>query len=403
MITKNTRKTTDKLLDIFPLPYLEDAPLPIIAFKPDTSIIFVNKMFGKVSGYSSAELIGRKIPYPWWKQEALEESEKDFYKTMDGSADLGKVTEHIFRTKQGGLIYVITVTVAIMRDGKVYYYSTHWNDITAQKKAEETLKQARKELELRVQERTSKLMSLNTKLSRQIRRRRKVEGELIKSREQLRAFSTYLQSIREDERTAIAREIHDELGQSLTALKLQSAWIQMHLPSGHEDLQNKIQMVLEIIDSTIDTVKHLSSKLRPSSLDDLGITAAIEWQAKRFEDETGITCDIHSNLDEIGLKDVQNTGIFRIFQEALTNIARHAIATKVKVSLAKKNDKIIMVIEDDGVGISSKQIYNRKSLGILGMRERANYLEGNLIIKNRKGHGTVVILTIPLYLEEEKQ
>ena len=318
MITKNTRKTTDKLLDIFPLPYLEDAPLPIIAFKPDTSIIFVNKMFGKVSGYSSAELIGRKIPYPWWKQEALEESEKDFYKTMDGSADLGKVTEHIFRTKQGGLIYVITVTVAIMRDGKVYYYSTHWNDITAQKKAEETLKQARKELELRVQERTSKLMSLNTKLSRQIRRRRKVEGELIKSREQLRAFSTYLQSIREDERTAIAREIHDELGQSLTALKLQSAWIQMHLPSGHEDLQNKIQMVLEIIDSTIDTVKHLSSKLRPSSLDDLGITAAIEWQAKRFEDETGITCDIHSNLDEIGLKDVQNTGIFRIFQEALT-------------------------------------------------------------------------------------
>lgn len=100
---------------------------------------------------------------------------------------------------------------------------------------------------------------------------------------------------------------------------------------------------------------------------------------------------------------MQNTGIFRIFQEALTNIARHAIATKVKVSLAKKNDKIIMVIEDDGIGISSEQIYNRKSLGILGMRERANYLKGNLIIKNRKGHGTVVTLTIPLYLEEEKQ
>lgn len=247
MITQNARNSPSKLIDIHPLPYLQDAPLPIFAFKPDTSIVFINKMFEKVTGYSSTELIGRRIPYPWWKQEALEESEKDFYRTINGNDDTEKETEHIFQTKNRGLINVIAVTVAVMRDGRVVYYSTHWNDITTQKKAEETLKQARKELELRVQERTSKLMSLNTKLSRQIRRRRKVERELIKSREQLRAFSTYLQSIREDERTAIAREIHDELGQSLTALKLQSAWIQMHLPSGHEDLQNKIQMVLRLL------------------------------------------------------------------------------------------------------------------------------------------------------------
>jgi len=397
----NEIQITHELKD---LDLLINAPLPIMAFKPDTSIIFVNASFKKVSGFSSAELIGRKTPYPWWKQKVLQETAEYFYRTINDSAYQGKEQESLFQSKNGELLYVITTTIPVMDTGEVgCYYTTHWHDITAQKKAEETLKQARDELELRVQERTSILTALNKKLSLQIRKRRKAEKELIKSREQLRAFSTYLQSIREEERTTISREIHDELGQSLTALKLQSAWIQKHLTPEHEHLRNKIHMVLELIDSTIYTVKHLSAKLRPSSLDDLGITAAIEWQAKKYEDDTGIKCVIHSSLDEISLENVQNTAIFRIFQETLTNITRHAIATKVNVFLSKKNNKIILVVEDDGIGISSEQIYSRKSLGILGMRERANSLNGKLDIKKRRAHGTSVILTIPLISKENKQ
>jgi PAS domain S-box-containing protein len=382
---------------------LKTAPLPIMAFNPDTSIIFVNDSFENVSGFSFDELIGRRIPYPWWRDEVSQKTTKIFRRLVKEGIYQWKEQEFVFRAKNGRLINVIATTVAVVSNGKIIHYTTHWNDITAQKNAEERVKQARDELELGVQERTSKLMALNTRLSMQIRRRRKVEKELIKSREQLRAFSTYLQSIREEERTTIAREIHDELGQSLTALKMQSAWIQKHLTPKHEHLHSKIEVLLEIIDSMIYTVKHISAQLRPSSLDDLGITAAIEWQGKKFEDDTGIKCDIHSNLNEIGLKNVQNTAIFRIFQEALTNIARHASATKVKVLLNSRNDKIILVVEDNGVGISSEQIYDRKSLGILGMRERANSLNGKLDIKNIRGHGTIVTLTIPLVFKEQNK
>lgn len=382
---------------------LKTAPLPIMAFTPDTSIIFVNESFENVSGFSFSELIGRRVPYPWWRDEVLQETTEIFRRLINEGTYRWKEQEFVFRAKNGGLFYVIATTVAVVRNGEIIHYTTHWNDITAQKNAEERVKQARDELELRVQERTSKLMALNTRLSMQIRRRRKVEKELIKSREQLRAFSAYLQSVREEERTTIAREIHDELGQSLTALKMQSAWIQKHLTPKHEHLCSKIEMVLEIIDSMIYTVKHISARLRPSSLDDLGITAAIEWQGKKFEDDTGIKCDIHSSLNEIGLKNVQNTAIFRIYQEALTNIARHASATRVKVLLNERNNKIILVVEDNGVGISSEQIYDRKSLGILGMRERANSLNGKLDIKNRRAHGTIVTLTIPLIFEEQNE
>jgi signal transduction histidine kinase len=309
--------------------------------------------------------------------------------------------DECFRARDGSLFWVETNTSAIMEDGRVDFYACGWQDITAKKKAEESLKQARDEMELRVIERTTDLMAANRKLQRQIAKRKKAEKELINSREQLRNLSSHLQSIREKERKNLAREIHDELGQSLTALNLNSSWLLDHLPPEHEQLRGKVKVMLEIIDSTITKVKRLSTELRPGLLDDLGIIAAIEWQSKKFQETTGIRCSIRSPFPEIDLDKERSTAIFRIFQETLTNVARHASATMVRVQLREKSKKLILKVEDNGIGITEEQIAAQRSLGLLGIRERVRSLRGELKIKGIPALGTTVIVSIPLDTKEK--
>jgi signal transduction histidine kinase len=245
------------------------------------------------------------------------------------------------------------------------------------------------------------LKSAYISLQQQIAIREKSEGELVKSREQLRDFSAHLQSIREEERAVIAREIHDELGQALTALSLDMSWLYSRLPDDQELLLEKLKSMSGIIDSTVKTVKRISAELRPNLLDDLGIVAALEWQVNKFQDNTGIKCEIQSNPSEINLNKKQSTAIFRIFQEALTNIARHANATRLKASLNQINHKIELKVKDNGIGITKEQISAYESLGLLGMRERAYSLGGDLNIKGIKGKGTTVTVTVPLELESK--
>jgi signal transduction histidine kinase len=250
-------------------------------------------------------------------------------------------------------------------------------------------------LESIIDGRVNKLVKANARLRKQIGKRIQVEKELLKSREQLRELSSHLQFIREEERKTVAREIHDELGQALTALKYDSSWLIDRLSEGQEDLQEKIKSMMEIIDSTIQRVKRISSELRPGILDDLGIVDAIEWQAHRFRDATGISCDFYSDINGLILDPSQSTTVFRIFQEALTNVARHAEATKVDVLLAEENNKVILRVRDNGKGIEENQISDHKSLGLLGMKERAFSCKGDLKIRGFRGHGTVVTLSIP--------
>jgi signal transduction histidine kinase len=222
------------------------------------------------------------------------------------------------------------------------------------------------------------------------------ETNLRHSNEQLRALTAYLQHVREEERTRIARQVHDELGQALTGLKLDLSWLAGHLPRGSQTLQQKAQALSACIDTTIQTVRRISTDLRPGILDDLGLVAAIEWQAQDFELRTGIRCVTTTMEIETMWNQDFSTTFFRIFQETLTNIIHHADASRVEVTLTVVADQLVLVIRDNGRGISEAQIASPKSIGLLGMRERASLLAGEVIFAGTPGQGTIVTVRIPL-------
>ena len=230
---------------------------------------------------------------------------------------------------------------------------------------------------------------------RDITERKHSEEELKNSREKLRNLTAHLNSVREEERKLIAREIHDELAQALTALKMGLVWIDNKLPEKKEPLSEKIKSMTNLIDMTIYSVRRISSELRPGLLDDLGLQAAIEWQAKEFGDRTGITCKVTFNSDTNNLDQERSTAIFRIFQETLTNVARHAEATEVRASLEETPDMLIMKVKDNGAGITEEAILNSKSFGIIGMQERTLLLGGNIKLKGVHNKGTTVTVRIP--------
>jgi two-component system sensor histidine kinase UhpB len=228
---------------------------------------------------------------------------------------------------------------------------------------------------------------------------RLAEQELKKSREQLRDLSLHLQSIIEDGRKQLAREIHDELGQFLTALKMDLAWLSKRLPKDHKDqelLLDKTKSMSTLIEKTMKYVQRLSSELRPGLLDDLGLVPAMEWQAQEFEKRAKIRCEMSLDSEEIDLDQDLSTVIFRIYQEALTNVARHAQATKVKVSLREKNGTLTLKIKDNGKGITKDKIYAPESLGMIGMRERISPWQGQVRITGTKDKGTTLTVTLPL-------
>jgi signal transduction histidine kinase len=227
------------------------------------------------------------------------------------------------------------------------------------------------------------------------RDRRRAEEQLRQSHEQLRALSLYLQHVREEERIRIAREVHDELGQALTGLKLQLTWLSTRLSVKLKPLRERTKIMAQCIDETIQTVRRIATELRPGVLDSAGLIAALDWQAQQFEKQTGIQCRVRSTVRETLLDRDLNTAFFRIFQETLTNIIRHAHATKVDVRFVSTTGSLVLVVKDDGRGISETEIHNTKSLGLLGMRERAALLGGELRLRGQPGKGTTVTVSIP--------
>lgn len=225
---------------------------------------------------------------------------------------------------------------------------------------------------------------------------KQVQQELEQSRQQLRDLAAYLQSAREEERTRIAREIHDEFGQVLTALKMDVTWMRQRLPEGQPDLEGKMQDMIDLIDETVQMVRRIATELRPGLLDDLGLVAAIEWQAQEFTKRSGVPCTLNVEAPEVPLDRELTTALFRIFQETLTNVARHAQATRVTVTLAQRESSLVLIVEDDGKGISSEEIEGRESLGLVGMRERALGLGGSLTLEGTPNEGTTVTVRIPL-------
>jgi PAS domain S-box-containing protein len=328
-------------------------PISIIRLS-DGIFMDVNESFTRVTGYSREEIVGRPYyssnPDVWIDQ-------KDRVRLVAALKGTGEVhgVETQFRGKDGQMVYGLISARALEISGDPCIVGIV-HDITEQKLVEEALK---------------------------------------RSRERLRALSARIQSVREEERTNISREIHDDLGQQLTGLKLDLGWMMRHLKPDQAALKEKAQAMGGLIDQTVRTVRRISTELRPRILDDFGLVAALEWQAEEFTKKTGISCLFQSPGRQPKLKPDLSIAVFRIFQETLTNVVRHSGATKVEASLKKDAKDLVLTIRDNGQGISDEEIVRSKSLGLVGMRERALIFGGTIEIKGKKGKGTTVILRLP--------
>jgi signal transduction histidine kinase len=230
--------------------------------------------------------------------------------------------------------------------------------------------------------------------------RKQAEEALKNSHAQLRAFSGRLQSVREKEATRIAREIHDELGQTLTGLKMLLRRAERKL----EELQSSpvvnslldtLVSATELVDGTTASIQAIAADLRPGVLDKLGLGAALHYEGRRLQERTGMVCQVHLPETELNLSGDVATALFRIFQECLTNITRHAHATKVEAALKLEDGWVTLRVQDNGRGITEAEIANHKSLGLLGMKERTSLLGGEIVFRRGPQGGTSVIARIP--------
>jgi PAS domain S-box-containing protein len=287
--------------------------------------------------------------------------------------------------------------------GEILRWVGTTTDIHDQKEARAVLEQSQIRLAEAVRLRTEDLLNANTALREEIEERKHVEKALRASREKLRRLSAHLQSARESERAAVAREIHDELGATLTAAKMDLSWFAKTLKDGQLPRADKLSEAVELVDSAIQTVKRIATELRPSILDHLGLWPALQWQLQEFELNFGIPCQIDPAPIGVVLETDAQTAVFRIFQEALTNIARHARATRVHVDLRPERNGILVRISDDGIGLPPGKLMEPKACGIQGMRERARTFGGDVRFEQTEGGGTTVLVKFPARFKVPKR
>ncbi|HMH22837.1 MAG TPA: PAS domain S-box protein [Puia sp.] len=319
-------------------------------------IRYVNDNFCQISKYGAEELIGHnhRIIGSGYHSPA-------FIKHMWATISKGKVWKGEFRNKaKDGSIYWVDMTIIpfLNENKQPYEYLALDTDITERKKAGELLQE---------------------------------------SYQEIRQLASHLQEIREEERSDIAREIHDELGQQLTGLKMDLSWIgKREILEQDPEISQKVVGIMDLLDTTIKTVRRIATDLRPSILDDLGLIAAIEWQSQEFQKRSGIGTEFISAMDEFKYSSIMAIGLFRICQESLTNVARHSGATNVCITLFEDNGYILLKIEDNGKGFEVQRGKDKKTLGLLGMRERALMMGGDFTIDSQPGKGTILTVIIPL-------
>lgn len=234
---------------------------------------------------------------------------------------------------------------------------------------------------------------VNTK--RELTIHRRSELNLRMSQERLRNLSAHILSVRENEAARIARDIHDELGQSLTAIKFDVSWLARQLPDAQNGATQKIATINDMIDSMMTAGERISSQLRPTVLDDLGLAAALEWEVEQFQNRVGIECELIIRPEKLGATEKHATAIYRITQEALTNVARHARASKVEIELWSNPNNFSLKIVDNGVGMTEGRRLDPESFGLLGIKERVHQFGGTLDIISSEGAGTKVHVILP--------
>jgi PAS domain S-box-containing protein len=355
--------------------------------------------------FTDKEIFGRRVEEVFPHDSAGELIELKRRVLESGRGDRRNVTA-IIRDER----HVFDVTVEPLRDqqDQVVGLTVATLDITGRKRTEDELSRYREHLEEMVKERTRELEHSNAELKKEITERtqaeealRQAEQDLRKSHEQMRSLSAYLQDTIEKERTHIAREMHDELGQILTAVTMDISWIRKKY-AGYQPLIKMVNGLSGLIDMATETVHKITAELRPSMLDNIGLKAAIGWQTREFSRRMSAKCRTYITGRNVNLSKSAETAVFRIFQEALTNIARHANAQEVFIRLVVKNRDVVLTVRDDGKGITEQHLSGMKSFGIMGMRERANHIGGTLTIEGIGNRGTTVMLSVPLIEEDKK-
>lgn len=232
-------------------------------------------------------------------------------------------------------------------------------------------------------------------ISRDISERKAAEDELIRSRAQLRELSNYLQSVREEERARISRELHDELGQTLTALKMEFGWLRERMPAEPAVLRIRLDRLTSIVDQSVIDLQRIAADLRPMILDELGLVSAVQWLTQNFAERSALSVELSFDREDVVYPSLVSTAAFRIAQEALTNIVRHSGATLAGLAVRHADGELRLEISDNGRGIDLAQS-KRKRLGLLGMGERARMLGGSMQIDSAPGHGTRISVRLPL-------
>ena len=226
-------------------------------------------------------------------------------------------------------------------------------------------------------------------------RLKQVELELESSRDELRILAARLESQRESERTEVAREIHDELGQSLTSLQLGLAWL-TYTVTLTPPVRARLASMSALVRTTIRAVKDVAVRLRPGVLDELGLVKTLRWEAKAFTEHTGVQCRFNTNLRNVACHREGSLAVFRIVQAALTNVARHAQASRAVIGLMKRQNDLVVTVKDNGRGIAKTLVAKPGACGVIGMRERALTLDGTLALVSSRGKGTTLTVRIPL-------
>jgi PAS domain S-box-containing protein len=338
--------------------HVENTPLAVIEWDKDFVFTRWSGQAEKIFGWKASEMLGRSVYDPVLPFIYIEDQER-----------VGKITHELTHnlidrnwavnrnyTKDGRVIHCEWY-VSVLRDeqGKAITILGLAHDVTERKEAEEKLNE---------------------------------------SYRQIRTLTDHLQNIREEERTRIAREIHDELGQQLTVMKMDISWL--NKKTGHiSEAKEKFNDLLTILDNTMNSVRRISHELRPHLLD-LGLDAAIEWHLEEFEKRTGIKAVFNDASEGLKLDEGTKTGLFRILQESITNVTRHSEASKVHVDLQQEKGSLHLRVRDNGKGFDRQMLKEKRTLGILGMKERAEMMGGHFDVESSPGKGTTVTVTVPL-------
>jgi len=352
---------------------LEAAPDAMIIANEKGEIVLVNQQTEAVFGYDRTELIGRPVEQlmPTAFRERHKMHRTNFF-TYPKVRSMGIGLE-LYALRKNGSQFPVEISLSPLDTGQGMLVSASVRDITDRKNLEEQLRMFNKDLEEQVRAKTK---------------------DLQEAYENVRQLAIRLEDIREEERSSIAREIHDEIGQQLTGIKMDISWLSQTInPAEGDALAERFRDARQLVDNSIRTVRKISTELRPAILDDLGIIAAIQWQSEEFEKRYAIKTKFRSMPFDIFLPSRIAIALFRICQESLTNVARHSFAKNVTILFLEEENAITLTIKDDGIGFDIEEKKFKGTLGLFGMRERALLIGGELQIISERGAGTTLTVT----------